>query len=111
MVYMNHTQPFYYLFRCILFVFFWNCPFVVSALVVERLVPVVVAKLPHDLQAFTQGLAIEDDQLYESTGLYGQSSLRRLDISTGKILQQRTLASDVFAEGLAAFPQNLLQIT
>lgn len=78
---------------------------------VERLVPVVVAKLSHQLPAFTQGLAIEDDQLYESTGLYGQSSLRKLDITTGRVLTNYLLPSDVFAEGIAAFPGQIIQLT
>lgn len=78
---------------------------------VERLVPVVVSKLPHELPAFTQGLAIEEDQLYESTGLYGQSSLRILNIFTGQVLRKLPLASEVFAEGIAAFPDRIIQIT
>ena len=78
---------------------------------VERLIPVVVSKLPHDVTAFTQGLAIEGDQLYESTGLYGQSSLRRLDLATGDPIQKISLPVEVFGEGLAAFPHLICQIT
>lgn len=78
---------------------------------VERLIPLVVSKLPHHLPAFTQGLAIEEDRLYESTGLYGWSSLRLLDIVTGKVLHKQTLTSQVFAEGIAAFPNQIVQIT
>ena len=79
--------------------------------VVERLIPIVVSKIPHDVTAFTQGLAIEGDQLYESTGLYGQSSLRRLDLSTGNAIQKIMLPAEVFGEGLAAFPHLIYQIT
>lgn len=79
--------------------------------VIERLVPIVVAKLPHSLPAFTQGLAIDGDVLYESTGLYGQSSLRCLDIVTGKIKKRRDLPSYFFAEGIAAFPSQIIQMT
>jgi glutaminyl-peptide cyclotransferase len=79
--------------------------------IVEQLVPVVISKHQHELPAFTQGLAIGEDQLYESTGLYGQSSLRHLDILTGKVLKLHSLSSDIFAEGLAAFPKQLLHIT
>lgn len=78
---------------------------------IERIVPVIVAKMPHHLPAFTQGLAIEDDKLYESTGLYGQSSLRQLDILTGEVLHNCSLPTAVFAEGIAAFSQHLLQLT
>lgn len=86
------------------------CPLVLHA-VVEQLIPLVVSKLPHELPAFTQGLAIEDDQLYESTGLYGQSSLRMLDIATGKILRKLPLMEKVFAEGIAVFPHQIIQLT
>jgi glutaminyl-peptide cyclotransferase len=93
----------------IMFIWCWLCP--VNLAAIERLVPLIVAKLPHDSHAFTQGLAIESDQLYESTGLYGQSSLRQLDISTGQILKMQHLSSEIFAEGLAAFPHLLFQIS
>jgi glutamine cyclotransferase len=86
------------------------CPLAIQA-VIEQLMPVVVAKLPHELPAFTQGLAIEDDQLYESTGLYGQSSLRILDIATGKILRKLPLTNELFAEGIAVFPHQIVQLT
>lgn len=78
---------------------------------VERLMPQVISKLPHDLPAFTQGLAIEEDQLYESTGLYGQSSLRVLNILTGEVMRKLTLSSKIFAEGIAVFPNQIVQIT
>ncbi len=97
-----------FLSACAIFV--CCCPLVLYA-VVEQLVPIVVSKLPHELPAFTQGLAIEDDQLYESTGLYGQSSLRILDIKTGKILRKLPLAEDIFAEGIAVFPHQIVQVT
>lgn len=78
---------------------------------VERLVPQVISKLPHELPAFTQGLAIEQDQLYESTGLYGQSSLRIINLLTGEVIRKQPLAAHLFAEGLAVFPQHIVQIT
>lgn len=78
---------------------------------IEHLVPQVVAKLPHDLPAFTQGLAIEGDQLFESTGLYGQSSLRILNILTGEVVRKLPLSSKVFAEGIAVFPNQIVQMT
>lgn len=78
---------------------------------IERLVPQVISKLPHDLSAFTQGLAVEEDQLYESTGLYGQSSLRVLNILTGEVINKLPLSSNIFAEGIAVFPNQIIQIT
>ena len=78
---------------------------------ITRFIPHVISKLPHHLPAFTQGLAVEDDQLYESTGLYGQSSLRVLDILTGKVLLKLPLSLEIFAEGIAVFPNHIFQIT
>ncbi len=78
---------------------------------VEYLTPVIISKLPHDITAFTQGLAIEDDQLYESTGLYGKSSLRHLHLKSGKIAKKIELPFQVFAEGLAVFKHRIFQIT
>ena len=92
------------------FYFFISSYFPLAA-EVERLIPQVVAKLPHELPAFTQGLAIEEDQLYESTGLYGQSSLRQLDISTGRVIRKKEHSSNLFAEGIAVFPFHIFQIT
>lgn len=67
----------------------------------EALVPEVVRELPHDPEAFTQGLVVLDGVLYESTGLEGSSSLRALDPDTGQELRRTDLAPDLFAEGLA----------
>ncbi len=100
-----------FLFYSFLFIiFFFYFPADLSAKI-ERLMPIVVNKLPHDQQAFTQGLAIENEQLYESTGLYGQSSLRKLDVLTGRVLQSYSLSSEIFAEGLAVFPHQIVQIS
>lgn len=78
---------------------------------VEPLIPMVIRKIPHDTQAFTQGLAIIDDQLYESTGLYGASSLRLLNIENGDVMRKHLLPPDIFGEGIAAFPQYLFQLS
>lgn len=71
----------------------------------------VVATFPHDPAAFTQGLVFADGQLYESTGLNGESSLRRVEITTGKVLQEVKIADEYFAEGLALVGDELLQLT
>ncbi|MBA3722961.1 MAG: glutaminyl-peptide cyclotransferase [Parachlamydiaceae bacterium] len=67
--------------------------------------------LPHDTEAFTQGLAISEGVLYESTGLYGSSSLRKIDLKTGKIIEQVNLPPQYFAEGIAIIDNNLMQVT
>ncbi len=71
----------------------------------------VVATFPHDTTAFTQGLVFADGELYESTGLNGESTLRRVDIATGKTLQRIDVPKQYFAEGLALVGDELLQLT
>ena len=71
----------------------------------------VVNAYPHDSNAFTQGLVIVDGVMYESTGLHGQSSLRRVEIETGRVLQKRDVGKEHFAEGLAAWQDTLIQLT
>ena len=71
----------------------------------------VIATFPHDTSAFTQGLVFADGQIYESTGLNGESSLRRVDIATGKTLQRIDVPKEYFAEGLALVGDELLQLT
>ena len=72
----------------------------------------VVATFPHDTSSFTQGLVFASDgQLYESTGLEGESTLRRVDIATGQTLQKIDVPSQYFAEGLALVGDELLQLT
>ncbi len=71
----------------------------------------VVATFPHDPGAFTQGLVFADGEFYESTGLNGESSVRRVEIATGKVLQEVKVDSAFFAEGLALVGDELLQLT
>ena len=71
----------------------------------------VIARYPHDDAAFTQGLLWHDGALYESTGLYGESSLRRVRLEDGARLSVRYLDPDVFAEGLARVGDELVQLT
>lgn len=77
----------------------------------ERLVPRVLSIRPHDPTAYTQGLLWHEGSLYESTGLYGSSSLRRVDPETGVVLQEVELPPRYFAEGLALAGDRLIQIT
>jgi glutamine cyclotransferase len=66
---------------------------------------------PHDTQAFTQGLIYVNDFLYEGTGLYGQSSLRKVDLESGEVLRQIDISSDYFGEGIAIFENKIYQLT
>lgn len=72
---------------------------------------VVKNTYPHDPQAFTQGLFIKDGQLYESTGQKGQSSLRRVDLRTGKVLQKKDLADQYFGEGSTPVGDTIVGLT
>lgn len=71
----------------------------------------VINSWPHDAEAFTQGLVWHDGALYESTGLNGKSSLRRVDLQTGQVLQKRDVPSQYFAEGLAVVGGAAYQLT
>ncbi len=72
---------------------------------------VIVAELPHDPASFTQGLLFWDGYFYEGSGLYGHSSLRKVDPATGRVLARRDLPRDVFGEGLALAKGRLYQLT
>jgi glutamine cyclotransferase len=71
----------------------------------------VVHTYPHDTEAFTQGLIYVDGHLYESTGGNGRSSIRMVDLNTGRVLQKYDLPSEYFGEGLTDWGSNLLQLT
>jgi len=71
----------------------------------------VLRTYPHDPAAFTQGLLFADGSLYEGTGLYGRSSLRKVDLQTGAVLQLYPLADRYFGEGVALFGERLIQLT
>ncbi|NOT48849.1 MAG: glutaminyl-peptide cyclotransferase [Acidobacteria bacterium] len=71
----------------------------------------VVKSYPHDPNAFTQGLIFRDGFLYEGTGEEGESTLRKVDIATGKVLQKFALRSEIFGEGLTAIGDKLYQIS
>ena len=71
----------------------------------------VVRTFPHDRKAFTQGLVYRDGVFYESTGQYGESSLRKVDIETGKVLRAQAVDAKYFAEGLTDWGETLVQLT
>ena len=78
---------------------------------VEIIEPEVVEIIPHDPHAFTQGLLIHNSKIYESTGLYGESSLRIINISTGEVEKIVNLTDEYFAEGIAIVNNSLIQLT
>jgi len=71
----------------------------------------ILSVRPHDAAAYTQGLLLHKGMLYESTGRYGESSLRRVDPQTGRVLQQVRLPDGYFGEGLARKEDRLVQLT
>ncbi len=81
----------------------------------QRAAPVfgykVVATYPHDPAAFTQGLVFAGGELYESTGLEGESTLRRVELETGRVRQRINIPEEHFAEGLALVGDALVQLT
>ncbi len=78
---------------------------------IEQLRVRVIAKYPHARDAFTQGLLWHEGAMYESTGRYGRSSLRRVRLEDGEVLEERSLDSSFFGEGLALVDSRLVQLT
>ncbi len=75
------------------------------------LVPTIVARFPHDREAFTEGLIWHRGFLYESVGLEGRSDVRRVDLATGRVMARGTIPPGVFGEGLAAWKGGLVSLT
>ena len=71
----------------------------------------IVHAYPHDPDAYTQGLVYVDGYLYESTGRNGKSSIRMVNLPTGRVLQHYDLAAEYFGEGLTSWGSNLIQLT
>jgi len=71
----------------------------------------VVASYPHDPTAFLQGLIFHDGGFYESTGQFGRSSLRRVELQSGKVVKKIDLSEEYFGEGLAMVGDRLVQLT
>ena len=97
------------LFRCVLpacAAVLWSCERPVAELGYE-----LRRTLPHDPEAYTQGLLLHDGVFYESTGQYGKSDVRQVDIATGQVLRIHTLGEEHFGEGLALVGDRLVQLT
>jgi glutamine cyclotransferase len=71
----------------------------------------LVNAYPHDKNAFTEGLVFENGNLFESTGLTGNSSIRRVDLTTGQVLQYRKLLGPYFGEGITLWQDKIYQLT
>lgn len=71
----------------------------------------IINTYPHDPKAFTQGLVYHQGVFYEGTGLEGQSSLRKVELETGKVLQIHRLAEQDFGEGIVIWQDKIIQLT
>lgn len=86
-----------------------------SALLSAQTAPVhsyrIVRTYPHDPNAFTEGLEFHNGSLWESTGLNGSSSIRKVELATGKVLENHPLSTLYFGEGITFFGDRLYQLT
>ena len=88
-----------------------SAPEAESQPVVRSLRVDVLRELSHERDAYTQGLVWWNDQLFESAGRYGESSLRRLDPQTGRVEQRIDVSAEYFGEGLALVDRRLIMLT
>lgn len=71
----------------------------------------IVQTYPHDIHAYTEGFFYRDGYFYEATGTVGESSVRKVDIKTGKVLQQVGLPQPYYGEGIVAWKNRLIELT
>ena len=71
----------------------------------------VLAEYPHDVTSYTQGLFFQDGQMYESTGQFGESTFRKVDIASGEALERLDFSDEYFVEGSVMFADNLYILT
>lgn len=82
-----------------------------SDIVPDRFTYRIIKEYPHDIRAFTQGLVYEDGYLYESTGEYGRSTLRKVELETGEVVRSLNLPRELWGEGLCIHDGRLYQLT
>jgi glutamine cyclotransferase len=82
-----------------------------TAQVIPNFTYKVIHTYPHDPSAFTQGLIFHDGYLYESTGQYGHSSLRKVELETGAVLEIHELSDEYFGEGITLVNNKIYQLT
>jgi len=101
------------LVSCLIFLFFST--FLRTAFIPQKPPAEIPYKIvntyPHPPGSFTQGLAFSKGFLYEGTGKYGLSSLRKINFETGEILEEHRLPSDIFGEGITIFQDKIIQLT
>jgi glutamine cyclotransferase len=88
-----------------------GCPGVQADPSASGLRPTILAQIPHDSSAFTEGLEIDGSNLYESTGLVGQSQLRELDSASGALRRAAALPPGYFGEGITVVGDRIWQLT
>jgi glutaminyl-peptide cyclotransferase len=71
----------------------------------------ILRTYPHDPTSYTEGLTVSEGALYEGTGLYGRSRLRRLDLASGRVLQEHVLPAQYFGEGITVLGGDVYQLT
>ena len=71
----------------------------------------IINEYPHDIKSYTQGLEFHNGELYESTGQYGESKLRKVNYKTGEVLKNINLSNQYFGEGLTILNDKLYQLT
>jgi glutamine cyclotransferase len=116
---MNHYNRIYYAWLLLLaaIIFTGSCSGLPSpsVTITADTIPVytyrIINSYQHDPDAFTQGLVFNNSILYEGTGLYGHSTLRKVELVTGKVLQVRELSSEFFGEGVTIYDDRLIQLT
>jgi glutamine cyclotransferase len=87
------------------------CPDCTSSVISRFYTYKVINTFAHDQQAFTQGLVYENGVLYEGTGLHRRSTLRKVELETGKILQIHKLPPEFFGEGITVYQDKIIQLT
>lgn len=92
-------------------VFLLFTAFVGDAASIAKTVTSSVQDFPHDSACFTQGLVVHEGMIYESCGLYGRSSLRKVDLQTGRVLQSQPISKEIFAEGITIVNQTIFMLS
>ncbi|MCA1762502.1 MAG: glutaminyl-peptide cyclotransferase [Flavobacteriales bacterium] len=71
----------------------------------------VIRKYPHDPKSFTQGLLIHNGYLYEGTGNYNETRIRKTDLVSGKVHMEKEMDGDIFGEGITIYNDKVYQLT
>jgi glutamine cyclotransferase len=77
----------------------------------QIITPQIIKTYPHNTKSYTQGLLFDNGIMYESTGQWGESATKQIDLETGKTLKQYSLPSNVFGEGIVVYKNEIIQLT